>query len=170
MSATLPAPLQGRHRRRIPTAIDWSRRPVMCSARKGSRRPRSTRLPRRLVAKGTVYLTTPRAGHLRRGLRLRHGRDRAADREQPAAAGSARAAIAAFVTVRAEHFQQHPDFSACMSPRLPGLLRPRPNTRRGQMALDRQTRALQKVRWRRPWPLARSGRSIPKPRRSRCST
>ena len=66
--------------------------------------------------------------------------------EQLAAAGSARAAIAAFVTVRAEYFQQHPDFFRVYIAEIARLVAASPESRGAcQAALDRQTRALQKV-------------------------
>ena len=66
--------------------------------------------------------------------------------EQLAAAGSARAAIAAFVTVRAEYFQQHPDFFRVYVAEIARLVAASPESGGACLvALDRQTRALPKV-------------------------
>ena len=66
--------------------------------------------------------------------------------ERLARAASAREAIAAFVTVRAEYFQQHPDFFRVYVAEIARHVASSPESRGAcQLALDRQTRALQKV-------------------------
>ncbi len=65
--------------------------------------------------------------------------------ERVAAADSARDAIAGFVTVRAEYFQQHPDFFRIYVAEFARQVTGTPDRGACQLALDRQTRALQKV-------------------------
>ena len=65
--------------------------------------------------------------------------------ERVAAADSARDAIAGFVTVRSEYFQQHPDFFRIYVAEFARQVTGTPDRGACQLALDRQTRALQKV-------------------------
>jgi AcrR family transcriptional regulator len=66
--------------------------------------------------------------------------------ERVASAASARDAISGFVTVRAEYFQQHPDFFRVYVAEFARQVAATPESRGAcQLALDRQTRALQKV-------------------------
>ena len=65
--------------------------------------------------------------------------------ERVAAADSARDAIAGFVTVRSEYFQQHPDFFRIYVAEFARQVTGPPDRGACQLALDRQTRALQKV-------------------------
>jgi AcrR family transcriptional regulator len=99
------------------------------------------------VAKGTVYLYYPSKQAIYDAVFAAGMAD--IERlivERLAQAGSAREAIAAFVTVRVEYFQQHPDFFrvyvAEMARQVAGSSESRGAC---QLALDRQTRALQKL-------------------------
>jgi AcrR family transcriptional regulator len=65
--------------------------------------------------------------------------------ERVASAESARDAIAGFVTVRSEYFQQHPDFFRIYVAEFARQVMGTPDRGACQLALDRQTRALQKV-------------------------
>jgi len=65
--------------------------------------------------------------------------------ERVASADSARDAIAGFVTVRSEYFQQHPDFFRIYVAEFARQVTGPPDRGACQLALDRQTRALQKV-------------------------
>ena len=65
--------------------------------------------------------------------------------ERVASADSARDAIAGFVTVRSEYFQQHPDFFRIYVAEFARQVTGTPDRGACQLALDRQTRALQKV-------------------------
>lgn len=65
--------------------------------------------------------------------------------ERVASAESARDAIAGFVTVRSEYFQQHPDFFRIYVAEFARQVTGTPDRGACQLALDRQTRALQKV-------------------------
>jgi AcrR family transcriptional regulator len=98
------------------------------------------------VAKGTVYLYYPSkqaiydavfAAGMAEMERLIG--------ERVAAADSARDAIAGFVTVRSEYFQQHPDFFRIYVAEFARQVTGTPDRGACQLALDRQTRALQKV-------------------------
>lgn len=98
------------------------------------------------VAKGTVYLYYPSkqavydamfSGGMAEMERLIS--------ERVASASSARDAIAGFVTVRTEYFQQHPDFFRVYVAEFARQVAGTPDRGACQAALDRQTRALQKV-------------------------
>jgi AcrR family transcriptional regulator len=99
------------------------------------------------VAKGTVYLYYPSKQAVYDAVFASGMAD--IERligERLAEAGSAREAIAAFVTVRAEYFQQHPDFFRVYVAEFARHVAGAPESRGScQLALDRQTRALQKV-------------------------
>lgn len=99
------------------------------------------------VAKGTVYLYYPSkraiydavfAAGMSEIERLIGDR--------VAAAATAREAISGFVTVRTEYFQQHPDFFRVYVAEFARQVAAGADERSGcQLALDRQTRALQRV-------------------------
>jgi AcrR family transcriptional regulator len=99
------------------------------------------------VAKGTVYLYYPSKQAIYDAVFASGMAD--LERligERMAAAGSAREAIAAFVTVRAEYFLQHPDFFRVYVAEFARHVAGAPESRGAcQLALDRQTRALQRV-------------------------
>jgi AcrR family transcriptional regulator len=99
------------------------------------------------VAKGTVYLYYPSKQAIYDAVFASGMAD--LERligERVAAAGSAREAIAAFVTVRAEYFLQHPDFFRVYVAEFARHVAGAPESRGAcQLALDRQTRALQRV-------------------------
>lgn len=99
------------------------------------------------VAKGTVYLYYPSKQAIYDAVFAAGMAD--IERlivERLAQAGSAREAIAAFVTVRVEYFQQHPDFFRVYVAEMARQVAGSPESRGAcQLALDRQTRALQKL-------------------------
>jgi AcrR family transcriptional regulator len=99
------------------------------------------------VAKGTVYLYYPSKQAIYDAAFASGMADiEKLIGERLAQAGSARAAIAAFVTVRSEYFQQHPDFFRVYVAEIARQVATSPESRGAcQLALDRQTRALQKV-------------------------
>lgn len=98
------------------------------------------------VAKGTVYLYYPSKQAIYDAMFS----SRMAEMEQligdrVASAASARDAIAGFVTVRSEYFQQHPDFFRVYVAEFAKQVCGPADRGACQLALDRQTRALQKV-------------------------
>jgi AcrR family transcriptional regulator len=99
------------------------------------------------VAKGTVYLYYPSKQAVYDAVFASGMAD--IERligERLAEAGSAREAIAAFVTVRTEYFQQHPDFFRIYVAEIARHVAGVPESKGScQLALERQTRALQKV-------------------------
>lgn len=99
------------------------------------------------VAKGTVYLYYPSKQAIYDAVFASGMAD--IERligERLAEAGSAREAIAAFIAVRSEYFQQHPDFFRVYVAEFARHVAGTPDSRGAcQLALDRQTRALQKV-------------------------
>ena len=98
------------------------------------------------VAKGTVYLYYPSKQAIYDAVfstRMAEMERLISDRV--AAAASASDAIAGFVTVRSEYFQQHPDFFRVYVAEFARQVTGIPDRGACQLALDRQTRALQKV-------------------------
>jgi AcrR family transcriptional regulator len=98
------------------------------------------------VAKGTVYLYYPSKQAIYDAMfSSRMAEMERLIGERVAAAASARDAIAGFVTVRSEYFQQHPDFFRVYVTEFARQVTGPPDHGACQLALDRQTRALQKV-------------------------
>ena len=98
------------------------------------------------VAKGTVYLYYPSKQAIYDAMfssRMAEMERLIGDRV--ASAVSARDAIAGFVTVRSEYFQQHPDFFRVYVAEFARQVTGTPDRGACQLAVDRQTRALQKV-------------------------
>jgi AcrR family transcriptional regulator len=98
------------------------------------------------VAKGTVYLYYPSKQAIYDAMfSSRMAEMERLIGERVASAASARDAIAGFVTVRSEYFQQHPDFFRVYVAEFARQVAGTPDRGACQLALDRQTRALQRV-------------------------
>ena len=99
------------------------------------------------VAKGTVYLYYPSKRAIYDAV-FASGMSEIERLigDRVAAAATAREAIAGFVTVRTEYFQQHPDFFRVYVAEFARQVAAGADERSGcQLALERQTRALQRV-------------------------
>ena len=99
------------------------------------------------VAKGTVYLYYPSKRAIYDAVfATGMGEIEHLIGERVAAAATAREAIAGFVTVRTEYFQQHPDFFRVYVAEIARQVAAGADERSScQLALERQTRALQRV-------------------------